>query len=130
MRVLDPMTDMINGTSYHGVTIEASYTQLSLAFGDALRTRRPSNDREFIGDDKVSYEWRCLTEDERPFTIYDWKEGKFSDQKVIEWHIGSHDLYSSLVAKDEVVEELMARLSDHFPNDQTFGQEIRKTIHK
>jgi hypothetical protein len=120
MRVLDPMTDMINGTSYHGVTIKASYTQLSLAFGDA----------EFIGDDKVSYEWMCLTEDEKPFTIYDWNEGKFSDQKVIEWHIGSHDLYTSLVAKDEVVEELMARLSDHFPNDQTFGQEIRKTIRK
>jgi hypothetical protein len=120
MRVLDPMTDMINGTSYHGVTIKASYTQLSLAFGDA----------EFIGDDKVSYERMCLTEDEKPFTIYDWNEGKFSDQKVIEWNIGSHDLYSSLVAKDEVVEELMARLSDHFPNDQTFGQEIRKTIRK
>lgn len=101
MRVLDPMTDMINGTSYHGVTIKASYTQLSLAFGDA----------EFIGDDKVSYQWICETEDGKPFTLYDWKEGRFNDEKVIEWHIGSHDKYSSWVAKDEVTEELMRRLT-------------------
>ena len=122
MRVLNPMTDMIGSTSYHGVTIKASYTQLSLAFGDA-----DFFNSLYIGDDRVNYEWMCFTEDERPFRIYDWKEGKFNDQKVIEWHIGSQDLYTSLIAKDEVVEELMARLSDHSPNDQTFGQEIRKT---
>jgi hypothetical protein len=122
MKVLDPTTDNDGAsyTSYHGVKIKASYAQLSLAFGDA----------EYIGDEKVSYQWICETEDGKPFTLYDWKEGRFNDEKVIEWHIGSLDRYSSLVAKDEVTEELMRRLGQHFPNDQTFGQEIRKTILK
>ena len=128
MKILETMTDNARYTSYHGTKVKASYTQLSLAFGDA----------EYIGDEKVSYQWICETDDGRPFTIYDWREGRFNDEKVIEWHIGSHDRYSSLVAKDEVTEELMRilrsilsmpRLGQHFPNDQTFGQEIRKTIY-
>ena len=120
MKILETMTDNARYTSYHGTKVKASYTQLSLAFGDA----------EYIGDEKVSYQWICETDDGRPFTIYDWREGRFNDEKAIEWHIGSRDKCSSWVAKDEVVEELMRRLGEHFLNDQTFGQEIRKTILK
>ena len=99
MKVLDPTTDNVDGascTSYYGVKVKASYAELSRAFGDV----------EYIAADKVSYEWICMTDDGRTFTIYDWKEGNFSEEKVIEWHIGSLDIYSSMVAKDEV-EELL-----------------------
>jgi|VirMetMinimDraft_7_1064189.scaffolds.fasta_scaffold03563_10 hypothetical protein len=119
MRVLDSY-DSPQSISYHGVNVRASYTQLSLAFGQG----------EILNDDKVSYEWICETEDGRKFTIYDWKEGRFSDDQVIEWHIGSDDLYSSLVAKDEIIEEMMLKLSEHYPNDQLFGYEIRRNLRK
>lgn len=119
MRVLDSY-DSPQSISYHGVNVRASYTQLSLAFGQG----------EILNDDKVSYEWVCETEDSRKFTIYDWKEGRFSDDQVIEWHIGSDDLYSSLVAKDEIIEEMMLKLSEHYPNDQLFGYEIRRNLRK
>jgi hypothetical protein len=69
------------GTSFHGVTIEATVEELTAAFG-------PASMIDNTGDDKVNYEW-CLQLDGEPFTIYDWKEYRpIHPTEVIEWHIG------------------------------------------
>ena len=73
------------GTSFHDQTIVASLNSLRIAFGDP--------DSFTMSDDKSKVEW-ILQIEGTVFTIYDWKKPEspmFYPDKVIEWHIGSHE---------------------------------------
>jgi hypothetical protein len=78
----------INGTSFHGVEIEATTQQLQDAFGP-----------DHGGDEyKVSHEWTFEDEEGNCFTLYAWKDthlydldyGWPSPDTVRYWHVGSH----------------------------------------
>jgi hypothetical protein len=94
-----------NGTSFHGHMFYATPQRLIEAFGPA----------EYVcngGEDKVNFEWILKlsdpeTEDERIFTIYDWKEyRRLSMDEEIEWHIGAHNSYGSLLAQSAIINAL------------------------
>ena len=81
MKQLDNL-DVVNGTSWHGHTVYATVDQLKKVCGDP-----------YYGDsnDKVQHEWTMSTDDDTPFTIYDWKEYRqYPNDELIEWHIGGH----------------------------------------
>lgn len=86
-----------NGTSYYGHTVRAKLSELRKLFGE------PS-----LGDDdKVQYDWTLQTYDGTIFTIYDWKEGRFADDKEIEWHIGGFNPVDTHKAKNLVQFEII-----------------------
>lgn len=70
------------GTCFSYITINATSNQLKKAFG------KP-NVEECDDSEKVQKEWWFMSDDSKPFTIYDWKEYRaYGDDEVIEWHIG------------------------------------------
>lgn len=77
-------TDQLNGTSFHGDTINISANALRKLFGKSAGSS---------GDGKVINEWQLLYKNdsvEIPFALYDWKEYKYNDTDIIEFHIGTH----------------------------------------
>ena len=90
-----------SGTSFHGITINATYNELVKAIGKPQYTSTP--------DDKSQYDWVCETENGTVFTVYDWKEYRnFGDDEKIEWHIGAHDKQKSSDAFFCVLDKLNA----------------------
>ena len=86
-----------NGTSFHGVTFKATPKQLTDLF---------PNSYEKNGD-KTNYDFTLETESGKVFTIYDWKEyRRLRMDEVVEWHVGAHDMITSVEGRDEVVEML------------------------
>ena len=74
--------EQVSNTSFSFHTIEASTNQLIAVLGN------PSQ-RGGISE-KVTREWWLTTDDDIPFTVYDWKEWRnFDDDEVITWHIGT-----------------------------------------
>lgn len=76
------MEDIWIGTSYHGDVIHVTYDELVNKIGEPMF--------DGSGDDKVQKEWRFVTDDNVPFTVYDWKEYErdVTDGDIVEWHIG------------------------------------------
>jgi hypothetical protein len=77
---LNPQAN-VNGTSFHGTTIEVAPGLLQDKLGKAHF--------EDI-DGKVNLEWQFESEEGEVFTLYDWKQGKLDALRPIEFHIGSH----------------------------------------
>ena len=107
-------------TSFHGVTILASVNQIKEVCGEPS-FRNPSAG---VAPDyeKTTVEWHMLTQEvsEQPaprpamiFTIYDWKEYReFSDDEVVEFHIGAECEWSAGLAEDELKHRL------EFPDEE------------
>jgi len=85
------------GTSFYGVTLEATPQQLIDLFPNSYYEH---ND----GRDKTNFDFTLQTESGKVFTIYDWKEyTPLRMDEVVEWHVGSHDKITSIEGRDEVV---------------------------
>ena len=92
--------DLVNGTSFHGVTIKTSINKLTEVLGEPV-----SQDNN--GTDKVNVEWDVITEDKVVGTIYDWKEyRKLKENEEIEFHLGSKNPIDSVYGKDELLKLL------------------------
>lgn len=89
-----------NGTSFHGIVVEASAEQLFQILG---KPRYQGND----GSDKVNFDWVLENEDGDVFTVYDWKEYRpLETDEMIVWHIGGHSEAVTQKALKEILEEL------------------------
>ena len=68
----------VNGTSFHGHKVCATLNELRELYGEP-----------HFGDGyKVQHDFALKTYEGVVFTIYDWKMPRFSDNKVIDWHVG------------------------------------------
>ena len=89
-------SELVNGTSFHDVTIRTSINQLTNLLGE------PSIE-DNSGEDKVNVEWEVITEDGTVGTIYDWKEYRRLDgDDVVEFHIGGFNKSDTLIIKNEL----------------------------
>ena len=87
-----------NGTSYHGVNITTTVRTLIEIIGE------PSTEQN-DGEDKVNFDWNCITNNGDVVTIYDWKEYRpISKDEVIEFHIGGNSISHTLDAQNELLE--------------------------
>ena len=85
------------GTSFHNVTINTTVNELTRVLGEPTYQ---TND----GEDKVNFEWVCETIDGEVVTIYDWKEYRsINENERIEFHLGGHNLITTLDGKDELL---------------------------
>ena len=92
----DSESHLINGTSFHDVTIKTSINQLIKVLGEP-------NIQDNTGEDKVNVEWEVITEDGIIGTIYDWKEyRRLGEDDLIEFHIGGHNKSDTLIIKNEL----------------------------
>jgi len=90
----------VNGTSFHGDVFHASVNELKKILGTPVNS-------DNSGQGKVNFEWEMETEDEKPFTVYDWKEYRsLGADEEIEWHIGGHDKTTTTTALLEILDEL------------------------
>jgi len=90
-------TNLVNGSSFHNVTIKTSVNELIRVLGEPTYQ---TND----GEDKVNFEWVCETIDGDVVTIYDWKEYRMIDvDEEIKFHLGGHSLIHTLDGKDELL---------------------------
>jgi len=90
---------MINGTSYHGVSIEATLSELYAELGEP--------DYEGPPDEKVQYEWLFQFENGDIFTLYCWKEyGWIKKKELINWHIGGENKAITKKAKIALTQKL------------------------
>ena len=79
----DSQLHLVNGTSFHDVTIRTSINELTKLLGE------PSME-DNSGEDKVNVEWEVITNG-TVGTIYDWKEyRRLEGDDVVEFHIGGH----------------------------------------
>jgi len=93
----------INGTSFHGVTIEATPLQL-IALADYFKAEYYEDN---TGEDKCNYDFVFETDNGDIFTIYDWKQYEsLVGTEIYEFHIGSYDTAICLDAKTEIKEYL------------------------
>ena len=74
---------VFNGGSLKGY-IKTTFKDLCETFGT------PTHGPFDQWGDKVTCEWRIVTEDGLHVTIYDWKMGE-TPMEEYEWHIGGHD---------------------------------------
>lgn len=91
---------IVNGASFHGVTIISTVNNLEKALG------KPTNGD---GGYKVNYEWKLKVRHEgREFvvSVYDWKDGYFGRDQQIEFHIGGFGDTDELIARGYIVEKL------------------------
>ena len=85
-----------SGTSFHGHSVNCSFTELVAILG------MPQY-KDNTGEDKTNYEWDCELEDGTVFCIYDWKYYRvISDNEKIEWNIGAHTDMKSIDAYCEL----------------------------
>jgi hypothetical protein len=94
-------TKSTDGTSYYGINITTSVSQLERVIGEAQYI---SND----GRNKTNFDWECETNEGDVFTIYDWKEYRpISKDELIIFHIGAKSESVSKIAKNEL-EQLLS----------------------
>lgn len=83
-----------SGTSFHGITIEATPNQLISILGVPSRES---------GDGKVTMDFVAQLDNGGVFTVYDWKYGRpIGMDETIEWHIGGHSLKDTEQAEKEL----------------------------
>jgi len=77
-----------NGTSFHNDVINLSYNELVKRIGE------PTCGESVDG--KTQKEWLMMTDDNIPFTIYDWKEYNrdVTDGDNVKWNIGHKGGYN------------------------------------
>ena len=81
-------------TSFHGSTVKATVNEMKEVLGNVMYYG--------IKDDKVQHEWEMEDENGHVFTVYDWKEYRqYSNDDVIEWHIGG---YNHIVTEQALIE--------------------------
>ena len=88
-----------SGTSFHFDTVTTTKNMLESVLGEI----------DYSGDyeDKVQNEWNMELETGEVFTVYDWKEYRpYSNDDVIEWHIGGHDRIVTSQAKQLIEEKI------------------------
>ena len=96
---MKPTNKSLNGTSFHMSTVSATVNQLKQVLGEVRYTG------DF--DDKVQNEWLMELKNGDVFSVYDWKEYKqYSNDDVIEWHIGGHDRTITERAKQQLIKLL------------------------
>ena len=96
---MKPTNKSLNGTSFHMSTVSATVNQLKQVLGEVHYTG------DF--DDKVQNEWLMELKNGDVFSVYDWKEYKqYSNDDVIEWHIGGHDRTITERAKQQLIKLL------------------------
>lgn len=94
----------VTGFSYYQDTVEASYNELVAVFGMPTKVYRKGKSPF----DKVKYEWEIqIWATGTFFTIYDWKESRYTAGQRIQWHIGALSNESSEEAA-RFVEGLLA----------------------
>ena len=77
-------TQSTEQTSFYGSTVEATVNEMKEVLGNVMYYG--------IKDDKIQHEWEMEDENGHVFTVYDWKEYRqYSNDDVIEWHIGGHN---------------------------------------
>lgn len=87
----------VGGTSYHGITLYTSASELESVLG------KPINGD---GGYKVNYEWgiKAVYEGrEIVATIYDWKEGGIAKEQKIHFHVGGFNEHDESIVKDIVL---------------------------
>lgn len=89
---MKPSTKSASGTSFYGDTITTTFLQIKKAFPDAIDDGGDSGGKCYHG---FTFEM----DNGEVVTLYDWKEGLMSDDKVIDWHIGAHSKEASSKAK-------------------------------
>jgi hypothetical protein len=90
----------IEGTSFSGLTFQASPAELRMIFGEPAWE---TNDR----GEKTNFDWVMQTESGRIFTVYDWKEyRRIGEDETITWHIGTR----GSGAANQALEEIQAGL--------------------
>lgn len=96
---MKPTNKSLNGTSFHMSTVSATVNELKQVLGEVRYTG------DF--DDKVQNEWLMELKNGDVFSVYDWKEYKqYSNDDVIEWHIGGHDRTITERAKQQLIKLL------------------------
>jgi hypothetical protein len=96
---MKPTNKSLNGTSFHMSTVSATVNELKQVLGEVRYTG------DF--DDKVQNEWLMELKNGDVFSVYDWKEYKqYSNDDVIEWHIGGHDRTITERAKQQIIKLL------------------------
>lgn len=84
------------GTSFYGTTIITTVNELVNALGAPQW-------EENTGNDKVNIEWDCENSEEKPVTVYDWKEYRpIGKDEEIEFHIGGFSKTDTENAKNEL----------------------------
>lgn len=88
------------GTSYHDVKITTSYNKLQLLLGEPYMRKNDKTFAEWVVETEVSGRLRY-------FAIYDYKEGKFDFNDIIDWHIAStYDKNIDEAFKEMLIKEL------------------------
>ena len=88
-----------SGTSFHFDTVTTTKNMLESVLGEI----------DYSGDyeDKVQNEWNMELETGEVFTVYDWKEYRpYSNDDVIEWHIGGYNRTVTSQAKQLIEEKI------------------------
>jgi len=87
-------------TSFHGTVFNASVADLRKILGEP---RYKVND----GRDKTNFQWVMETENEKFFTVYDWKSyHSLEEDEIVEWHIGGKSGIDTEEALNEIAEAL------------------------
>ena len=95
-KLKDTASHLVNGTSFHDVTIKTSINQLIKVLGE------PSMDNN-SGEDKVNVEWEVIIDNNIVGTIYDWKEYRRLDgDDLVEFHIGGFNKNDTVIIKNEL----------------------------
>lgn len=90
----------VGGTSFHGVTIRSTVNKLEKALG------KPTNGD---GGYKTNYEWNLkIVHEGSEFvaSVYDWKDGHFTRDQDIDFHIGGFSETEELIAKGYIEKKL------------------------
>lgn len=62
---------------------------------------------ENTGHDKTNFDFDFETDDDTPFTVYDWKHYRpLNLEETVEWHIGGKNAYDCRKAKEELQQML------------------------
>lgn len=85
-------------TAFYGTTLRTTLRNLITLFPESY-----THNGNF-GEEKVNFNFTLETEDDKVFTIYDWKEYRpLTLDEEINWHIGGFNGYDTMVACDEVL---------------------------
>ena len=90
-------TNSVSDISYYDVDVTATKSEMFETFGEPHI--------EDPHDWYSKYTWEFVV-DEIPFTIYDWKEKYIDDNTPINWRIASKNKFYSMMAQDEIINEL------------------------
>ncbi len=94
------------GTSFYGTEIQATPSELIQLFPESFKEHNN-------GIEKTKFEFELETNDEKVFSIKDWKEEHpLKMTEIIDWHIGGFDYETTEKAAIEV-SELLTELRAH-----------------